>query len=63
MTKTREDNELIDRTSVVCVENDIELSWSIKTRHNNDMTDCIGAVYTENEIDLLWMIGLGAIWD
>ena len=38
MTKTREDNELIDRTSVVCVENDIELSWSIK----------LGTIYDEN---------------
>ena len=38
MTKTREDNVLIDRTSVVCVKNDNELSWSIK----------LGTIYDEN---------------
>ena len=38
MTKTREDNDVTDRTSVVYAKNDIELWWSIR----------LGAIYDEN---------------
>ena len=40
MTQTRQDNNVIDRTSAVYVENEIELSWSIKQ----------SMVYEKNEI-------------
>ena len=31
MTKTKNDNDVIDRIGIVYVENDIELSWPIKS--------------------------------
>lgn len=43
MTKTKEDNNLIDYTGVVYAENDIELSWPIE----------LGVDYDENHIEQL----------
>ena len=36
MTKTRQDNDVIDRIGVVYAENDIELSWPIESGANCD---------------------------
>ena len=59
---------MTDRTGIVYIENDIELSGPIeqgmlydKTKQNNDVIDRTVGFYVENEIDLLWLIGLGAI--
>ena len=41
VTKTRQNKDVIDHTSTVYVENETELSWSIRP----------GAIYYENEIE------------
>ena len=52
IVKTKQDNDMIDRTSGVYVENNIELSWLIG----------LGAVCDKNQIgqqcDLLYRCGL-----
>ena len=62
MMKTRQDNNVIDYTGVVYIENKTKLSWPIKTsaicdKQDNDVIDCIGLVYVKTEFELL-----GPIW-
>ena len=40
VTKTRQDNDVIDHTDVVYIENETELSWLIG----------LGTIYDENQI-------------
>ena len=68
--KTRQDNNMIDRTDVVYAKNEIDLSWLVR----------LGAVYNENqigqcrewsykcgpnwnEIKMSWTITLGIVYD
>ena len=57
--KTRHDDDLTDRISMVYVKNYIELLGLIrssaiyrKTRQNNDVINLISAVYVEKEFEL-----------
>ena len=59
MTKTRQDNDMIDGIGAVYAENETELSKSIepvqsmtKIRKDNDMIDCIGTVYAKCDTEL-----------
>lgn len=67
MTKTRQDNNVIDRTSVVYAKSDIEFSWLIRLGANYDenhyMIDRNDAVYVENDIKQPWSIWPGSIYD
>ena len=70
MTKTRQDNDMIDSIGAIYVENEIELSWLIRpgivyevTKQNNDVTKHTCVIYAENDIELLWSIGLGFVCD
>lgn len=70
MTKTRQDNDLIDRIGLVYVKNDNELSGLIrsdvvydKTRQDKDLTNHIGMVYAENDYELLGLIRSGTVFD
>lgn len=56
MTKTRQDNNVIDHIGLAYVENNIELSRPIKsgavydeTRQDNDVTNLPRVVYIENK--------------
>lgn len=68
--KTRQDNDVTNRTDMVYAKNEIELPWLIKlspicdeTRLDNDVTDHIGLVHAETEIELLRPILSGTIYD
>ena len=70
LTKTRQYNNVINRISVVYVENNIELSWPIglgtnydENYINNYVFDCTYAVYAKNKTDLSWLIGLSVFYD
>lgn len=70
LTKTKQDNNMINRISVVYVENNIELSWPIglgadydENHINNYVFNCIDVVYTENKTELSWLIGLSVFYD
>ena len=56
MTKTRQDNNVIDHIGLTYVENNIELSGPIKsgavydeTRQDNDVTNLPRVVFIENK--------------
>ena len=67
VTKIRQDNDVIDRTSVVYAKSDIELSWLIRLGaiydENHYMTDRNDVVYVENDIKKPWSIWLGSVYD
>ena len=70
MTKTRQDNDMIDGIGAVYAENETELSKSIepvqsmtKIRKDNDMIDCIGTVYAKSDTELSWSIRPCANYD
>lgn len=70
LTKTRQDNNMINRISVVYAENNIELSWPIglgvdydENHINNYVFDCTDAIYAENKTELSWLIGLSVFYD
>lgn len=59
VTKTRQDNDVINHIGLVYIKNDNELSGPIgpsavndETRHDNDVTNLLRAVYTGNETEL-----------
>lgn len=54
MMKMRQDNDVIDHTSLLYVEIETKLLWWIRqgivyyeTRQDNDVTDRTGAIYVE----------------
>ena len=60
MTKTRQENGVSDRITLVYAKIETELSElfdqvlsMMKNRQDNDMTDRIGAIYAENNNELL----------
>ena len=68
MTKTKEDNNVTNRTGVVYEKTILNFHnwsdqvWSVmKTRHKNDVTNCMGVIYIENETVISWMIELGVV--
>lgn len=70
MTKTRQDNNIIDRISLVYSDIEIEhrdlsdwVRFVMNTKQDNDLTDHTSTVYTANETKLSWSIRLGAIYN
>ena len=70
MRKTREDNDMIDQTSMVYIENEIKFSWSIdkvrsmmKNRQDNDETKLTSTLFTKNNIRMSWSIRSSVVYD
>lgn len=68
--KTRHDNDVTDRTSVVYVEKKLSYGDLLdrvrsvtKIRQNNDMIDHIGAVHSQNDTELSSQIKPGIVCD
>lgn len=53
ITKTRQENDVTNYTSVISVEYTTKLSKPMtKTRQGNDVIDCTGLLYAENKIEV-----------